>query len=331
MKKNCYRRKDGRWQYSKQENGLKYYAIANTYRELLEKIKSIVPKQIKETKNINVKDSFAQYYQKFINTYIKTKNITEKQKNDWQRQYETHIIPNFKNIKTIKLTNEILQKFINSLNETRTQEIIYQRLIKVLKKAYQTGVIKKDLSSGLEKPKRKSIHKRTPLTIHEQIKLLKEAKKTNIYIFVMFSLIVGSRREETIKFNLKTDIDEKNMKIHIKGTKTENADRYVNVTKEFINFLKTNMSSNTFGFNIYYPTKVLAKIFKKLGINNCLHGLRHTCSSNLYFLGAKDKYRQQQLGHASIITTNDIYTNIKENIAPRYLRLIYGNLYPTFD
>ena len=31
MRKNCYRRPDGRWEYPKQMNGLKYYPIANTY------------------------------------------------------------------------------------------------------------------------------------------------------------------------------------------------------------------------------------------------------------------------------------------------------------
>ena len=77
--------------------------------------------------------------------------------------------------------------------------------------------------------------------------------------------------------------------------------------------------------------ELLKKILTKIKINNCLHGLRHTCSANLYFLGARDKYRQSQLGHASITTTNDIYTNIKENIPTRYLRLVYGDLYPTFD
>lgn len=86
MKKNCYHRKDGRWQYSKQENGLKYYAIANTYRELLEKIKNIKPKLIKNVKVIKTKKlTFIQWYQTYIDTFIKTQNIKEKSKQDWQR------------------------------------------------------------------------------------------------------------------------------------------------------------------------------------------------------------------------------------------------------
>lgn len=63
----------------------------------------------------------------------------------------------------------------------------------------------------------------------------------------MFSLVVGSRREETLSFCLD-DIDEKSLLIHIKGTKTKNADRYVHVTEAFIKFLKSNMHSNKFNF-----------------------------------------------------------------------------------
>lgn len=209
---------------------------------------------------------------------------------------------------------------------------MYQRISKVLKKAYATGKLKRDITLGIEKPNTIKKHHRTPLTFHEQIAFLKAVKNTELYTFSIFSIIVGSRREETIKFNLKTDIDEKKKLIYIHGTKTKNANRYVIVSKEFITFLKNNMKNDTFNFKLDYITKKITTIFKNLKIKDgCLHCLRHTCSANLYFLGAKDKFRQQQLGHASIVTTNDIYTNIKENIPPRYLRLIYGNLYPNFD
>ena len=71
MKKNCYHRKDGRWQYSKQENGVLYYTIANTYRELLEKIKQIKPRQIKQIKNVKTKTlTFFSYYVKFRHLFI---------------------------------------------------------------------------------------------------------------------------------------------------------------------------------------------------------------------------------------------------------------------
>lgn len=334
MKKNCTKRKDGRWQYSKQKDGYLYYAIANTYRQLIEKIKNIKPKPIKGIKHKTTKtnqNTFLQYYQYFIDNFIKNKNIGEETKKDWQRQLDKDITPVFKYIKLQDLKLEYIQNFIDKIDKERKQEVVYQRICKVLKKAYATNKIKTDFSIGLEKPIKQNTKTRMPLTMLEQIKLLKASKNTKVYAFIVFSLIIGSRREETIKFNYATDVNEKKCEIHIKGTKTINSDRYVKTTKTFLNFLKQQLPEGKFDFNLYYPTKELKKILTKIKINNCLHGLRHTCSANLYFLGARDKYRQSQLGHASITTTNDIYTNIKENIPTRYLRLVYGDLYPTFD
>lgn len=334
MKKNCYKRTDGRWQYSRQRDGYKYYAIANTYRELIEKIPKIKPVLIKSIKHKTKKtnqSTFIQYYQFYIDNYIKTKNIGKETVTDWQRQLSRDITAKFKYVKLKDLTTEQIQNFINGITQERKQETLYQRICKVLKKAYATGKIKRDITLGVDKPKRQNKQERNPLTFHEQIQLLKAVKNSKIYPFVIFSIIIGSRREETMRFNLNTDIDEKKQLIHIKGTKTVNADRQVKVTETFIKFLKDNMKKNTFDFQKSYPTHELGNIFRKLKIKACLHSLRHTCSANLYFLGANDKYRQMQLGHASIVTTNDIYTNIKENIAPRHLRLIYGSLYPKFD
>lgn len=335
MKKNCYRRADGRWQYSKQKGGYRYYTIANTYRELIDKIPKIEPVLITGVKHKTRKtnqNTFIQYYQFYIDNFVKNRKIGAETIKAWQRQLIQDITPQFKYLKLEDITAEKIQNFISKIQYERKQEILYQRISKVLKKAYATGKIKRDITLGIEKPKREKKQERYPLNIIEQIRLMKEAKKNRkLYPFVVFSLIIGSRREETLKFNLLTDLDEKKQTIHIRGTKTNNADRYVHVTKEFIQFLKDNLPKNKFEFNLSYPTNYLGAIFKKLNINACLHSLRHTCSANLYFLGANDKYRQMQLGHASIVTTNDIYTNIKENIPPRKIRLIYGDLYPKFD
>ena len=335
MKKNCYKRTDGRWQYSKQQNGMRYYAIANTYRELVEKIKEIKPVFVKTIKNVskkNKKFTFLQYYQFYIDNYVSNKKMSKENLQDWQRQLSNDLTPVFKHMLLEDVTSENIQNFIDSIDKERKQELLFQRISKVLQMAYATGKIKRDITLGIEKPKREDILERRPLTLHEQIQFLKAMKKSKLYVFVIFSIIVGSRRQETLRFNLNTDVDEKKLRIHIKGTKTANADRNVFVTKEFIEFLKNNMKTPTFDFCKSYPTHKIGQVFKELKMEDVsLHSLRKTCSANLYFLGASDKYRQMQLGHASIVTTNDIYTNIKENIPPRALRLIYGKLYPDFD
>ncbi len=333
MRKNCYRRPDGRWQYSKQQNGYRYYAIANTYRELLEKIPKIKPtkktdvKRIKSTSKMTV----IAYFEYFYDSYIKNKELTKSTKHEWWAMINNYIKPNFFRLELEKCSTEQIQKFINSIKKETTRGKIFQKVKKVFLKAFVTGQIKRDVTLGLEKPKQKNKLVRTPMTLEEQKLFVAEAKKSKIYAFCMFSLIVGSRREETLKFDLSKDLDEVKQTIHIHGTKTVNADRKVKVTKAFIDFLKTNMKKNTFDMHPTTATKATKDIFNAIGINKSLHELRHTCSANLYFLGAKDKYRQLQLGHASIVITNDIYTQIKENISEADLRDIYGDLYPRFD
>ncbi len=334
MKKNCYRRKDNRWQYSKQKNGYRYYAIANTYRELIEKIKAIKPMPIKTIKHktrATNKEAFIQYFQSFINDYINSKDMSQKQKNEWQRTFKRDIAPYFKNILMEKITPGQIQVFINNIKEERKREIIFQRIIKVIKKAYANGIIKRDITLAIEKPKRKVFNERHPLAFEEQRNLIDAIKGTPLYEFVIYSIVVGTRREETIKFNLLTDLDEEKKTIHIKGTKTENANRKVFVSNGFIKFLKENLINGKFEKTAAYYTREIKRVFLSLNIKECLHSLRHTCSANLYFLGASDKYRQIQLGHASIVTTNDIYTNINENIPKDKLLELYGDLYPKFD
>ncbi len=333
MKKNCYHRKDGRWQYSKQENGMLYYTIANTYRELLEKIKTIKPRQLKITKKVKSKTlTFNQYFNYYIENYIKTKDLKPNTIKSWIDIFKNHILPYFNKISIDKVNTEMIQQFLATIKKERTQEIIYQRIVKVLNKAYITGAIKKNITLGIEKPKRKNIIERPPLTYDQQVALIDKIKGTNIYAFIMFSIIVGSRAEETAQFNLLSDVNTSKSTITIHSVKTvKNKTREVQVTEEFIQFLKNNMKNNTFEHKAQYYSTKLAGIYKELNIKNCLHGLRHTCASNLYFLGANDKYRQLQLGHKSIVTTNDIYTNIIENIPKAKLRSLYGNLYPSFD
>lgn len=59
--------------------------------------------------------------------------------------------------------------------------------------------------------------------------------------------------------------------------------------------------------------------------------LRHTFSTNLYYLGADDNTRKQYLGHSSIMVTNDIYTHLNPTIKKSDILDIYKDLYPTFD
>ena len=58
--------------------------------------------------------------------------------------------------------------------------------------------------------------------------------------------------------------------------------------------------------------KAFVKIYDKLGLEgiSLTHSCRHAYASMLYAAGVSDKVIQSQLGHASVSTTLDIYTDI---------------------
>ncbi len=332
LRKYCYKRTDGRWQYSRQQNGMLWYAIASTYRALIEKIPKIKPRLLKKFKNAREKSTtFVQFFETYINTYIVPKNISQKTKDAWKYQLEKYIKPHILRLPLEHITAELLQKIVNSIKAECTRDKVANKLKAVVRKAYLTGRIKKDFSLAIEKPKRTEVDERPPLILDEQVCFLEKAKQSKGYAFIMFSLVVGSRRSESLRLDLSKDLDEEKKVIVIHGTKTGKEDRKVNVTPYFIDFIKSHLPKGKWPHGGEYYSKIVKGIFKDLKIDNCLHGLRHTCSANLYFLGASDKYRQLQLGHKSIVTTNDIYTNIKDNIEKASLRELYGDFYPSFD
>ena len=65
--------------------------------------------------------------------------------------------------------------------------------------------------------------------------------------------------------------------------------------------------------------------------DTCLHSLRHTFCSNLFYLGAPDKYRQHAMGHKDSRMTSDRYTTYDPNVTKQDIIKIYGDRYPTFD
>lgn len=70
-------------------------------------------------------------------------------------------------------------------------------------------------------------------------------------------------------------------------------------------------------------------------MNKKLHDLRHTFSSNLFYLEVPDKKRQYLLGHSSIAITNDIYTHLDPNIKKQdilnFIKIYTLNFDPTFS
>lgn len=326
--KNINLRNDGRWQYTKMINGIRTYIYAKTKEKLREKLKALKPPKQVKSKKITLGEWAIEWY----HTY-KEQNIKEKTKQEYNNTIYNHINKQYCNTYFNKLTTLQIQKFLNSIKGERIREKVFQHLVNILKSAKAHNLIKEDLTIGLIKPVQKNKKTKYPLTIKQQKRFLKTIKNTEIEKFCLFSLILGTRRAETLKFKI-SDINKKNNTLKIHGTKTKNANRIIKISNAMINYLCKdiqNKNKKVFNWNgktIYNKVK---NIFKKLKMPEMsIHSLRHTCATNLYYLGIRDKHRQHQLGHSSIVVTNDIYTHIELEIKREDIIKLYENLYYEF-
>ena len=328
--KNIYHRKDGRWEYIKKQNGNKIYLIASTKEQLLEKVREEKSLNKKQTKKESM--TFVKWCLHWLEIYKQDIRLSSQKR--YKQIIEKYIQPFFKETPLKKVSQEQVQKFINSMTGERNKEYSFLTTRQALKQAFINKKISEDISVMLVKPKRHRKIRRTAMSLVEQQELMRVLKEyePNVRMFILFSIILGSRRSETMRFKLE-DINKLTKRIHIKGTKTYGSDRNIKITDEMINLLEKNAErkpkENYFYYSPDYYTKIIKEIYKKAKIQDkTLHDLRHTCATNLLYLGMPDKFRQQYLGHANIVMTNDVYTNLQDDLNKDDLLKLYNNLYP---
>lgn len=319
--KNIRKRNDGRWEYKKSINGKRYYLYAKTQKALLSKIKSFKPTSAKINTNVIALD----YINNWYNMYKKNLASNERYSSAIHKYFN---IPLFKK-EIQKLTYIDLEEFLYKIDKPRTKAYCYYIIKGIFETAYKQKIVKEDLSKLITKPKNQS-KKGNSFNLKEQKLILDNLDKSNMKYEILFYLLTGCRRNEVENIKLK-DIDFVNNKIYIPGTKTESSKRYVPISEEFKQILKQNFNTMFKKFTIPHYSKVFAKYLKLLKISNHkLHDLRHTFSTNLYYLGVSDKERQYYLGHTSIIITNDIYTHLDPTITKNNILNLYKDLYPKF-
>lgn len=320
--KKLTKRTDGRWVYTFTKNHQRKYIYGRTQSECIKNTKIYENKLDNIQKSIDFNDIIDNWYKS-----TKEPNIKEKTKEIYKNTINNYIKPFLKsrNINNIKLHE--LQTFINNIEKERVREQVYQHVKSLFNYAYASREIKTNICNALLLPKRKHKEQRNALTIQEQTKLLNNIKNTNIETFVIFSIIIGTRRNETLSFKM-SDIDKEKQTLRIHGTKTKSAERTIKISKEMIKYLEEhNTSEKYFPHTPEYYTKNIKKYLEVVNKNLCVHCLRHTCATNLYYLQVPDKMRQQILGHKSIVTTNNIYTNLELDATKDDILKLYNNLY----
>ena len=235
--KNLYHRRDGRWEYKKRRNGELIRFTVSTKEQAIEKLKEI--KSIAR-KKVDTVSTFDAWIDKWLKLY-KQENLTEGSLKRYKQLINKHIKPYFKDTPIKKITVEKAQQFINQVPTERNQEYAYTTIKQILKYAFINKKINENIAEMLVKPRRKTRTIKTALSLNEQIAFIKVLKtyEADVQMFMLFSLVLGSRRSETLAFKFE-DINKSKNTIHIKGTKTIGSDRRVKISNEMISLLENN-------------------------------------------------------------------------------------------
>lgn len=321
--KKIRKRKDGRWEGRLCINGKRASVYGKTQKECYDnyiKFRHSIKKVNVIEKKLPVKFTvFAKMWlEKFKKNEVSgaTFNI-----------YKNIVLNHLSKIKgkINELTITELQDFLNMEGQNRTKELTYQTLRQIFKKALELDLVKKDISQFLVKGKIER-KQRQSFTLEEQKLILDHLSNNTISKYIIAYLLLGARLAE-LKSVKKENI--KQNYVLIKGTKTRNAERWVKISDKYQEIL---LSYPEPIFNCQ-PDTIKAKMrefFQKIGIKGSTHMLRHTFSTNLYYLGVDDNTRKQFLGHSSIVVTNDIYTHLDPTITKDDILKLYGDLYPRF-
>lgn len=330
--KNIRQRKDGRWEFRKTINHINYNIIKSTQKELIKEIKNFKQKLTTTYENQKEK-TLIEYLYYWAETYKKGK-IKDKPYKEIITKFKIYV-ENSKiaNIKLSKINADIIQEFLNKIPRSRAKEILTIYLKAALTKAYKTQKIKFDIFENVEIDKKLN-NIETPFNYDEQVKIIQNLKNTDIEKVIMFYLLTGIRSNELpSKTELLNSIDVNNNTLKIvceKKREEHNVYRYIDLTKQTINYILNNADEIT----KYRPSTIyhkFKKFLEEIDINGHLHKLRHTFTTNNFYLGNPDKLISSWLGHTKVELTQKVYIYIDRSITKQKIEKLYKNMYYKFD
>lgn len=319
--------------------GKQYKIYGNTEREVYQKM--ALKQHDLETGHVIVDGSMTveQWSEKCFDTYKSSVQV-ESAKNQWY-SYKKYVLPYIgmyaiKDVKPIQC-----QEILNSMagKSWSLVKSVQTNLHFVFEKARQNKMIFENPAENLTRPKTVKGRRRS-LTSYERRHFWNVIDKDPRYIFFRFMLECGCRPEEAAELR-KTDIKEKDgcYLLHIRGTKTENSDRWVPLPEDLyecvaddgpFDLLCPNAAGHKHDTSSYkrmvsnfkrdlnismgvqvYRNKLIPPL--RLASDWVPYDLRHTYCTDLQRAGIDIRTAQKLMGHANISITADIYTHVDED------------------
>lgn len=207
-----------------------------------------------------------------------------------------------------------LQKIMDSISHQSTQTQVKLKTVfnNTFKYAMENDIIKKDYSDFVTINRVDSKSNKEKFFTRDQIKLILSHDDEELVDTVIILLYTGMRIGELLPLKCE-DINLEERIIHVRGTKTDNADRYVPIHKNLVPYLVKRMGNeylipNSKGKPLQYSNyraHFFTPFMKKLGLDQTVHATRHTFISRMDACGvtADSVVLKRIVGHSNSSVT----------------------------
>lgn len=272
-----------------------------------------------------------------VETYkVQQSEITREK---YLEKLELYILKDIGEMRLVDITPIMCQQLVNRQSD-KSQAIINtvcQQLQFIFKMARINKMIPYDPAEHLTKPKG-YYHPRRALTTREETVFLKVLPLHHCPLFYALMYYAGCRPSEAASVEGR-DITKRDGRwyLHIRGTKTKAADRYVPIVPELMSFIPkkrapfdvlcksqagTKLNKESMRRGWAYLQRLMniemgARLYRNqlipplpLATDLSAYCLRHTFCTNLQKKGVDIRTAQYLMGHSDIKMTANIYTHV---------------------
>lgn len=240
----------------------------------------------------------------------KAPKITAKSLSILRSGVENYIKPNIEDKKLTEYKASDMLNVIDKVPYSYMKQVVYSIFRAVFKRAYQFDLIPDNPSDKLDFVKH-TRKKGKALTRDEQSAFIKAVEKEKYKNLWLFYLLSGCRCSEILAIRW-ADIDYKQKRIFVRGTKNESAERYIPIFTQTAEILKNIPKESEYVFP--YTQRAIQWNFDKIreayGFKFRIHDLRHTFATRCLESGISMNTVQKWLGHKTASTTANVYQHV---------------------
>lgn len=330
------------WEYDFRHNKKRYRKRGYKTKKEATVAMNAIYNEVTNGMNVNDEMPFVEYFdnwikvnkegtvsQSTINRYYNAKTI-------FDEKFGNIAIKNVSQLKYREMLKEYAEGyFVGGRKEGRTKQSVSKLnncFSQAFKDALNERLIYRDPTWNApiyeKKPGKQEESKFMNIDTFKKLKQFSTTKDELSYLALFILISTGGRFGEIQRLKY-SDINKKDNVIHLPGTKTESADRYVTITKEdmkhiqsVLNTRPTPIDKDADIFNTgvtLISNKAVTNTLRKFLIENSagnytLHALRHTHASLLLGNGFTIQYVSKRLGHANIEITWRVYSHLLEEL-----------------